>query len=132
MGFLGFGKKKEGPRTEDELILSSDQNPEIVVPDHAKPAAVLEEKKPVPSKKNFFRIEMLYDIGTQVMLSGSVESGLLKKNLKTKIRDKQIPISDLKSGTESIKEISAGNKGTIFLRGKDLNILRTGDVLEFK
>ena len=132
MGFLGFGKKKSESKSETELILDSANNPDFVVPDHAKPKEVESKKKPVVSRKNIFKIESVYDIGTQVMLSGIVESGLLKKNLRVKIRDKLVPISDLKVGTSSVKSLSSTDKGTIFLRGKELNILRVGDELEFK
>ncbi|MEI7961811.1 MAG: hypothetical protein WCI04_05760 [archaeon] len=132
MGFLGFGKKKSEVKSDSELILAGANNLDIIVPDHAKPKDVIVEKKPVVSKKNIFIIDSIYDIGTQVMLSGSVESGLLKKNLKVKIKGKLIPISDLKEGVSSVKELTVGNKGTIFLRGKNLNILRVGEGLEFK
>jgi hypothetical protein len=132
MGLFGLGNKKDESKSVAELILDSTNNPDFVVPDHAKPKEVVKEIKPVVSKKNIFIIESIYDIGTQIMVSGVLESGHLKKGLKVKIRKKEIPISDLKVGTGSVKDFVAGERGTIFLRGKDLNILRIGDGLDFK
>jgi len=132
MGLFGFGKKKPEEKTQEELILQGAFNKGIIVPNHAKPVVVIPEKKVVVSKKNIFVINGVYDIGTQVMLSGVVESGKLSKKLITKINDKNVPISDVKIGSESVKELLVGSSGTIFLRGNNIPLLRSGDLLEFK
>lgn len=132
MDLFGFARKKAEEKSEAELILEGADSNEIVVPNHAKQQEENFEKKSVSSKKNLFVISNVYDIGTQVMVSGTVENGVLTKKLRTKIKDKDIPISDLKLGSASVKELSAGSSGTVFLRGKDLHMLRAGDVLEFK
>ena len=132
MGLFGFWGKKGNAKSEAELILNGAEGSEVIVPDHAKPKAAVKGKNIAESKKNIFRISGVYDVKGEVMLLGDVESGFVKKRLKTKIGDKDIFIRDVKVGTQSVKEVHAANKGTIFLKGKNIHFLRPGDALEFK
>lgn len=141
MGLFGFGKKKENTFEENNFSLNKKEEPvfgdaqkdEIIIPNHAKPVKV--EKKDSVKKVSTiaqFQVNGLYDIGSQVMVSGIVSSGALRKKMKTKINGKDIPISDLKIGSDSVKEIENGFEGKIFLRAKGVFPVKDGDVLVFK
>ena len=139
MGLFDFMKKKknEAP-SEEEKILQGAESAGVVVPDHAKPkegeAKKSEAKKSVSKKQpsSVFRITGVYAVGGDVMLSGVVEQGIIRKKMKTKIRDKESTVLDIKIGTSSVKELLLREEGTIFLRGKSLFLVRTEDLLEFK
>ena len=79
-----------------------------------------------------FKVIGVYDIGTEVMVSGVVQSGVLVKKMKTKINEKDALISDIKRGSDKVKELTAAEEGKIFLKGKNLFTIKQNDVLEFK
>jgi hypothetical protein len=133
MGLFNLlGGKKAEVITEADKILDGDESPDIVIPNHAKP----KEAKPVAEKKTqskaLFRVGGVYAVGGDVMLSGHCESGKLKKKMKVKINDKESVITDIKKGSDSVLELVTNEEGTIFLRGKNLFLVRTQDLLEFK
>lgn len=135
MGLFDFFKKKDSDKksfmSEEEKLLNGDTNgDEVVIPTHVKEA---NEKSVLKvSVENVFAVTGVYDIGSEVMLSGRVQSGVLKKKLKTKINDKESVLTDLKQNSSSVKQIKAGEDGTIFLKGKNLFLVKIGDVLKFK
>ncbi|MFA5931593.1 MAG: hypothetical protein WC821_04770 [archaeon] len=138
MGIFDFLKqKKSESQTEADKILEGTESSEVLVPDHAKPdfdkskteEVFLVQKK---DKKSIFRVTGVYDIGSEIMVSGFVEAGKLKKKMKTKINDHDAVISDIKVGSESVLELLIKEEGKVFLRGRNLYTLKTDDVLEFK
>lgn len=135
MGIFDFFNKSEKVEdvSEESKILDGAESNDIIIPNHIK---VTEEKKIVaqkkPSQKVVFRVNGIYAVGGDVMLSGIVENGTLRKRMKVKIKDKESVVSDIKKGSESIKELLAKEEGTIFLKGKNLFLVRTQDLLEFK
>ncbi len=138
MGILGIFKKKNQPaNTPEEKILQGAESQDILVPDHAKPKEVDESALEVKlvhseSETNLFNVNGIYDIGTDMMLSGVVESGKLKKKMKTKILEKDVVVTDVKVGSSSVTELLAHEEGTVFIRGKTMKNIKYGDVLEFK
>lgn len=138
MGIFDFLKKKNTlPETEADKILDGTESSEVLIPEHARPdfdkskteEIFLVQKK---DKKSLFRVTGVYDIGTEIMVSGFLEAGKLKKKMKTKINDHDAVISDIKVGSESVLELMAKEEGKVFLRGRNLYTLKTDDVLEFK
>ncbi len=135
MGLFDFLKKKETSKesfmSEEEKILNGgEEGNEIVVPTRIKEAREKAATKVV--EENLFVVTGVYDIGTEVMFSGKVQSGLLKKKLKTIVNDKESVLSDLKMHSSTVKQLVSGEEGTIFLKGKNLFLVKSGDVLKFK
>lgn len=133
MGMFDFlGKKNNESLSEVDMILDSDKNPDVVIPQHAK---LKEEKSGASEKrvsKSVFVVNGVYAIGGEVMLSGSVKSGLIKKKMKTKVNDKESVVLGLKIGTNNVQQLNSGDEGTIFVKGKNLFLVKNGDLLEFK
>jgi len=136
MGLFDFMKKKKEEPSEEDKILDGAESAGVVVPDHAKPKEESVVSKKVASKKqqgfSIFRVTGVYAVGGDVMLSGIVEVGTIKKKMKTRIKDKDSTVLDIKIGTGSVKELPLRQEGTIFLKGKNLFLVRTEDLLEFK
>ncbi|MFA6268642.1 MAG: hypothetical protein WCW13_03625 [archaeon] len=133
MGFLNFLKnKKEVPQTEADRILDGENSSEVIIPNHAKPKEEVALVKVKPTAKAAFRVTGVYAVGGDVMLSGHSETGVIKKKMKAKIKDKESVVLDIKKGSNSVSELAPNEEGTIFLRGKNLFLVRTEDLLEFK
>jgi hypothetical protein len=140
MGVLSlFKKKKLAPTTEEEKILDGAESSEVLVPNHAKldtksSSEGVEVVKLVHKENqiNRFRINGVYDVGLEMMISGVVESGKVRKKMKSKLNGKDAVINDIKVGSDSVEELIVHEEGTIFLRGKHLHLLKYNDLLEFK
>ena len=134
MSLFDFFKKstssKEDFMSEEEKILNDGETSGIIIPNHIKKLKERLTKKVV--SENIFVVTGVYAIGTQVMVSGKVRSGVLKKKLKIKINDKESSLIDLKKGSSSVKQLIEGEEGTVFLKGKNLFLLKIGDILNFK
>jgi hypothetical protein len=134
MRLFGFLKKEPvSGDSEAEKILEGAENSEVLIPDHAKQEkaeeSMLVQKVLV---KNLFRVFSGYDVGSQIMLSGIVESGRIKKKMKTKINGKEAVVADLKAKQVSAAELLKGEEGTVFLKGKEIHYFKQNDTLEFK
>ena len=134
MGLFDFFKKSNSSReeamSEEEKILNEGETSGVIIPNHIKKLKEKFIKKTI--SENIFVVTGVYAIGTQVMISGKVKSGLLKKKLKTKINDKESILTDLKKKSSSVKQLIEGEDGTIFLKGKNLFLVKIGDILSFK
>jgi hypothetical protein len=135
MGLFNFFKKKvlekESFMSEEEKLLNGDSDGnEVIVSLHVNEAKEKIMKKAVV--ENVFAVTGVYDIGTEVMISGKVQSGVLKKKMKIKINDKESVLLDLKQRSSSVKELNSGEDGTVFLKGKNLFLVKVGDILKFK
>ena len=135
MGLFDFLKNKDSSKenfmSDEEKLLNDGETNDVLIPNHIKEA---KENKSVSKTvlENTFVVTGAYAIGTQVMFSGRVESGLLQKRMKTKINDKELVLTDLKSHSSSVKQLVAGEEGTFFLKGKNLFLVKIGDILKFK
>lgn len=134
-------KSQEGVFPEDN---------EVIVPDHAKTPqekkaaakeieeVIIEDAAPEPvevkKKKagNLFVVNGNYDMGSQLMLSGVMQSGKLKKGMKTKKDKSELTIAEMKISSQTVKELSEGEEGTIFLKYKIFPNVKYDDILEFK
>ena len=135
MGLFDFLKKKdsenENEMSEEEKLLNEGDTNSVVIPTHIKEA----EKKKVTSKiavENIFLVTGVYAIGNQVMLSGKVQSGVLKKKLKIMVNGKESVLTDLKTHSSPVKQLIANDEGSIFLKGTNLFLVKIGDLLKFK
>ncbi len=141
MGLFSFSKKREAVSlsAEEKILLGAD-NSEVLIPDHAKEKSMEEEatkvflvnkerKEKVPNK---LKVLSVYDVGDEVLVSGIVESGKIKKKMKLVFKEKNSVVSDLKIGSNSVAELLLNEEGTVFIKGKNLHLVRRNDVLEFK
>ena len=135
MGLFDFLKNKdsenENNMSDEEKLLNEGDTNSVVIPTHIKEA---KEKKLISKivLENIFIVDGVYAIGTQVMLSGRVESGILKKKMKTTVSGKESVLVDLKTHSSSVKQLIANDTGTIFLKGTNLFLVKIGDILKFK
>jgi len=138
MGFLGiFKEKSPDSESQEEKILLGTECCDILIPDHAKPKETKTGSLKVKlvhseNTKNKFSVNGIYDIGTEIMLSGVVESGKIKKRMKTSVDSKNVVVTDIKVGSTSVTELLLHEEGTIFLKGKTMQQIKYGNVLEFK
>ena len=139
MGFLDFLKKNAVEQnTEADLILDGAESSEVLIPDHAKLKI-----EPGASKKSFslekkqviagnFKVSGLYDTGKSLMLKGFVESGSIRKKMKSGKDKNELIIDDIKIGSDSVKELLPHEEGAILVKYKKVPFIKYGDVLEFK
>ncbi|MEK6958426.1 MAG: hypothetical protein AABW59_00090 [archaeon] len=124
--------------TEDNPL---EQKDEIIVPQHAKKPE--DKVKPVDlahvpivqkkeSQKNIFVVNGNYDIGNSMMLSGVMQSGSLSKGMKHKKDGMDLTITDIKIGSDKVKDLNLGEEGAIFVKGKNTHLVKYDDELEFK
>ncbi|OQA31373.1 MAG: hypothetical protein BWY55_00523 [archaeon ADurb.Bin336] len=133
MSLINFLKKKPSIKNkefsvEEELLNEGSSVNDIIIPLHVKKKQEGVLKKIV---KNVFVVKSVYDIGKEVMVFGFVEEGVLKKKMKTKINGVVFSISDLKR-VDSVKELTSGVEGSIFLKGDKPCLVKLGDILVFK
>ncbi len=135
MGLFDFLKnnnsKTKSSMSDEEKLLNEGDTNSVVIPNHIKQA---KEKKSAAKVivENIFIVDGIYAIGTQVMLSGKVESGVLKKKMKTTVSGKESVLVDLKTHSSSVKQLVANDTGSIFLKGTNLFLVKIGDILKFK
>lgn len=141
MGIFGIGERKK-----ESVLLG------VCIPNHKKTAAkegesgaktidnislrkVDDEKYFSNSKKSsgrcVFRVDGKYEVGNTLMISGMVESGTLKKGMKSEIGRGEIRIMELRVGSEKVDEIEENREGTIFVRARGPQNIKYGDLLEF-
>jgi len=138
MGLFDFLKKaKESLSTEEDLILTGAQDSSVLIPNHAKNGAKSTEASSgvflqKVKQSNKFKVSGVYDTGSLTMVMGVVESGKLKKKMKSKLIGKEVIIIDLKIGSNSVEELLASEEGSIFIKSKDTPLVKYGDILEFK
>jgi hypothetical protein len=89
-----------------------------------------ETKKEV-TQKNSATIEVkgVY-LGSETMISGTILSGKITKNMSSSLEKGVIRISDIKKGSMTVKELNSGEQGTIFVKGNASKI-KSGDILDF-
>jgi|GEM_PF-1539089 len=138
----GKTEKKEEPEKEDELDAAARKMSEGYVP---KFSAVARKKlgyednvpaenktirmKKAPVGKAQFEVTGVY-YGSESVISGEVISGTITKRMSAPFANTTLKISDLKTGVSSVKELTEGQRGTIFTRGK-IGLLKSGTILEF-
>lgn len=141
MGIFGIGHKKK----EKEPL-------GVCIPQHKKKAeskdsrmrsiddirmgSANDEEIPAEKTKNkkaecVFRIDGKYEVGDTLMISGRVESGTLKKGMKTEIGKGELRITELRIGSEKIGEIRENQQGTIFVKARGAQNIKYNDLLEF-
>lgn len=135
--------KKEKPMTEKNslglAVLGDNKKQEIkeikvVVPEKK---VIVRKEDPVYEREtgvtNKFRINGTYDLGTSVMISGVVETGVVKPKMVAKIDSKkELLILEIKISSTKVNGLMKGEEGSIFVKTKGNPVLRYDDVLAFK
>jgi hypothetical protein len=78
-----------------------------------------------------FKISGVYNIGQIQMLNGFVETGVMKKGLKSLKNETQMTVLEVRKGTEKTDCLIAGQEGTITIKARKNPLLRQDDYLEF-
>lgn len=132
-----FGKKKK---------VDADIQP--IIPDHRK-EKLLEQIKTVSNKTStkkqgklveidikeevaLFEVDGVYSVGNITMITGLVESGRVKRKMKTIVNELQIRVDEVRKDGEKVPSLLVGQKGTILIKSKGKPLLRKGDFLDFK
>lgn len=105
---------------------------------------VIPEKKVIVKKEdpvyvrtetsgNKFRVSGTYDFGTSMMISGMVESGVIKPKMLSKLDSKkELSISEIKISSTKVNGLIKGEEGSIFVKTKGNPIIKYDDILIFK
>ena len=89
-------------------------------------------KKKLSGATNLFKVTGRYDAGSEVALSGYVESGSIREKMKTNINGTEIKVNEIRMGSQKVDELNFMEEGTLFLKGKNIPIIRYDDLLDFK
>ncbi|MFA5125994.1 MAG: hypothetical protein WC462_03250 [archaeon] len=125
--------KEESEEKKDEIDKALEKIEDGYVPRFSSTARQklgYETKKEVP-KKNLAAMEVkgVY-LGSETMISGTILSGKIIKNMSSSLEKGTVRISDIKKGSMTVPELNSGEQGTIFVRGNAAKI-KHGDVLDF-
>jgi len=89
-------------------------------------------KKRISGSTNLFKVTGRYDTGDETMLSGIVESGIIRAEMKINIQGNSIKINEIRIGSEKVDELTIMEEGTLFLKGKNIQNIKYDDILDFK
>ncbi len=117
----------------------------VCIPEASKRKAMeteLKEKKKVKDEivtivethmGNAFQVTGVFHVQDSLMLQGFVASGVISKKAKTKVREMQLRIIDLQSGSKSPHAMVKGEHGAIFVHAEKgrFPMIKVGDMLEF-
>ena len=98
---------------------------QAIVPE-ARLRAIEESETMVSAPK--FKVEGIYPLGDQMMVSGKVVAGSFKKGLKLKGEGKEIAVVDVQSKFRKADILNKGDSGALYLKTSGV-IIRVGDVI---
>lgn len=140
--FIGEVKKEKPISEKNSLgldVLADNKKQEkkeinVVIPEKK---VVVRKEDPVYVKTensgNKFRVSGTYDFGSNMMISGVVESGLIKPRMVAKLDSKkELIISEIKISSTKINGLIKGEEGSIFVKTKGNPIIKYDDLLVFK
>lgn len=123
----------------------------VCIPEHAKKKVEAEELKRIEEEEQYakelelsekrkkysgdiprFEIEGIYGISETYMLKGTVLSGTIVKGSKVPLGKRIAKVKDILFEGRSTKEISAGQRGALFIGKMKGMLVREGDVLELE
>lgn len=81
---------------------------------------------------SLFKVTGIYNTGLIQMITGFVETGILKKGMKTIVDQTQLIIVETRQGMEKIDHLIAGQEGTVVIKSKKYPGLKKDDYLEFE
>lgn len=124
---LGIGVLDDNKKEERKEI-------PVVIPEKK---TIVKKEDPVyvrtESSGNKFRVSGTYDFGSSMMISGIVESGVVKPKMLSKLDSKkELLISEIKISSTKVNGLMKGEEGSIFVKTKGNPIIKYDDVLIFK
>ena len=113
----------------------------VCIPSHEKERIDLEiaevqSRAEEEAKKNgvedsAFELDGYYEVMGTAMLSGRVIKGSITKKKKVSLNDKEYKIKEIQRAQQAVNELSEGERGAIFLKGRGL-LVQSGQVIEIK
>jgi hypothetical protein len=117
--------KKEHEKIREDKIISD------TIAEEIKNSRLIDLE--LDQKENcLFKINGLYNIGPTQMINGFVETGRLKKGMKTIVNETLLTITEVRKGMEKTDYLIAGQEGTIIIKSKKNPLLRQDDYLDFE
>ncbi len=143
LDFIGTLEKEKPIQEKNSLgldVFGTKKQEQIKEPEQEnveKEIIAKKEDKPVYQRSssfgNKFRVTGTYDLGTSMMISGNVESGVVKTKMVAKLDSKkELAISEIKIGSTKVNGLMKGEEGSIFVKTKGNPIIKYDDLIEFK
>ncbi len=111
----------------------------ICIPNHAKSPiekqkAQLEEIQAINERilPSEFEVEGIYELKTQITISGEVHLGRITKDSKLFYDDTQVAIKEIDCRGKIVDQLLEGEKGSITIDPEFYVRISTNDLLEFK
>jgi hypothetical protein len=80
----------------------------------------------------YYVTPLAYNIGPTQMLTGFLESGRLKKGMKSIVNETNIKVIEIRKNNEKVMNLLPGQEGTVVIQAKKNPLLRQDDYLEFE
>ena len=81
---------------------------------------------------SLFKVSGIYSIGQTQMLTGFLETGRLRKGMKSKANEVLMKLTEIRKDGEEVKELLPGQEGTLTINAKRNPLLKQDDYLEFE
>jgi len=91
-----------------------------------------EAKELLTVKAGSFRVNGSYRVMDTLMLSGTVEEGMIRKRMKARKSGKELRVTEVRQGNEVVENLLKGEEGTIFIAAKLTPIIGFEEILSFK
>ena len=79
-----------------------------------------------------FEVNGVYSLSGTLMITGFVETGRLKRNMKTIVNENLVRIDEVRENRERVPSLFKGEQGTLVIKSKNNPLIRSGDFLEFE
>ncbi|MDD3083922.1 MAG: hypothetical protein PHP82_02785 [Candidatus ainarchaeum sp.] len=117
--------KKEHKKIKEDKIVAD------TIADEIKDSKLIDLKIEKNNETCLFKISGVYNIGPTQMISGFVETGIIKKGMKAIANENQMTVIEVRKNTEKTDYLVAGQEGTILIKSKKNPLIRQDDYLEF-
>ncbi len=89
-------------------------------------------KDPAFRQRGMFEVSGVYCVGKTLMVSGFVESGVIKNRMKTFKGGNEMRVEEIRIGSEKVANLKAGEEGTLFVKTKNVPNIKYSEILLFE
>jgi hypothetical protein len=81
---------------------------------------------------SLFQVNGVYSVGPVKIVNGFLESGKLKKGMKTKHNGIEIKVQEVRKDRSQVPSLKPGHEGTLVIKSEKNPLLESGTFLEFE
>ncbi len=118
--------KKEHLKNKEEKIVTD------TIAEEIKDSRLIDLKIDEEQENCLFKVNGIYTIGPTQMINGFVETGRLKKGMKSLVNQTQLIVLEVRKGMEKTDYLIGGQEGTIIIKSKKNPLIKQDDYLEFE